>query len=291
MNETLSACPMCENDKLRQIHICKDYTTSGEEFGVAECENCKFSFTNPRPKEENIGKYYESEKYISHSNTKKGLVNSLYQAVRKRTLQQKLDLINSLNSKPGKLLDVGCGTGHFLATCKNAGWEVNGIEPGMDHISYPEDIMKQVQPNLLQTEFSTKFDVITLWHVLEHIYPLHETMTKLKNLLTENGRLIIAVPNKDSFDCRHYGKYWAAWDVPRHIWHFSPPAMKNLLQNHKLNLVDIKPMKFDAFYVSMLSEKYKSGKTNLVNAFLTGAKSNIKASSEEYSSLIYIIRS
>jgi 2-polyprenyl-3-methyl-5-hydroxy-6-metoxy-1,4-benzoquinol methylase len=288
-----SSCPNCGSKNISKVLFAKDYTVSGEEFEIWECESCTQRFTQNIPEIDNIGRYYQSENYISHSDTKKGFINNLYHTVRKRTLLQKRKLIETnTKKKPGNILDVGAGTGAFLNTMKNAHWNCTGIEPDK---TAREKALKLYNLNLKEAKElfllpAESFDAITLWHVLEHVHELHEYVEKLKDLLKTNGKLFIAVPNYTSADAKIYGKFWAAYDVPRHLYHFSPKAIETLLNAHGLQLETMKPMWYDSVYVSMLSEKYKIGKSNPAKAFVNGMISNVKtlSSNSKCSSLIYI---
>ena len=285
-------CPICSSSEIYEVLKAKDYTVSQEIFSIWECKHCSLRFTQSIPDAKDIGRYYQSGDYISHSDTKKGLVNNLYHIVRNYTLQQKKKLITQytgLNS--GRLLDVGCGTGSFLSVMKTAGWQVNGLEP--DEEARALALQKNITVDPVDHLFSfppASFNAITLWHVLEHVHELHRYMDQLKKLLTTNGVIFIAVPNYTSADARHYKESWAAYDVPRHLYHFSPASMSTLLSLHGLKEVKTLPMWFDSFYVSMLSEKYRGG--NIVSAMVEGTKSNLKTASShnECSSLIYVIK-
>lgn len=289
----IKQCPVCNANSFRQDLVCKDYTVSKEDFNLVVCESCGFKFTNPRPENSVIGNYYKSEDYISHSNTSKGIISKLYHAVRNYTLKNKLALISKYVSK-GTILDYGCGTGMFLNTCKNAGWKTFGIEPDQGARKMAAEAGTDVFENkdlLLDKYPEQKFDVITLWHVLEHVTDLGPTLDFLKSKLNPDGVLIIAVPNHTSFDAKHYREFWAAYDVPRHLYHFERKTIQQLLARFQFKLADTKPMKFDSFYVSMLSEKYKTGAIKYPAAFITGLRSNLKASlAENYSSVIYIFK-
>lgn len=288
--ETLDLCPACHSSKISKETEVKDHFKSQETFNLFLCSGCSLLFTNPRPEENSIGNYYQSSDYISHSNTSKGLINFLYQKVRNFTLAVKTELINSFYPAKGSLLDLGCGTGHFLKAAKDNGWQVDGIEPDENARKLACTLIEsKVKGNFLQEAFDGNYSIITAWHVFEHIHQIDSTLKKLKSLLKTDGKLIVAVPNYTSFDAKKYGSFWAAYDVPRHLYHFSPSAMEALLNRHGFKIITTKGMKFDSYYVSMLSEKYKSG-GNLFSAFFTGLKSNMKAGSEEkkYSSVIYI---
>ena len=240
-----------------------------------------------------IAPYYKSEEYISHTDSQKGLINKLYRRVRKKTLANKARMIEKASGlKKGKLLDMGSGTGAFAHEMLRRGWEVTGLEPDP---SARELAAKNYGLQLgglenFQQLTQGSFDVITLWHVLEHVHDLHPYMKRLASLLNEKGRLFIAVPNYQSKDATIYQEFWAAYDVPRHLYHFSPRAMKILLEKHGLALITQKPMWYDSFYISMLSSKYKNGKTNLPLSFINGLRSNFHAMGnvEKCSSVIYI---
>lgn len=290
--KTYTNCPICNNANFSEFLTCKDNTGSDESFKIVKCQNCAFAFTNPIPTEQEIGRYYESDEYISHSNTTKGLINFLYQKVRNYTLDQKVSLLTKLG--PGKqLLDVGCGTGEFLDRAQLHKFIVQGIEPS---VAARQQAITNFSLSVNEESFlpgldSSSFDFITMWHVLEHVYHLNDRLQELKRLLKDDGHLLIAVPNLKSYDAQKYKEHWAAYDVPRHLYHFSEKDIKAITSKHGLELKQILPMKFDSFYVSMLSEKYRTGKANLIPAFLTGLTSNLKASSEGgYSSQIYIIK-
>ncbi len=265
-----------------------DHTVTKEQFTLYKNEEYDLMITYPKPKD--LDKYYESEDYISHTDSNKSLIDKLYKTVRNYTLNNKLKLINSFNTEEKTLLDIGCGTGDFLLNCKKNNWTTIGVEPNEKarNISITKHL--DIKENISQLE-NLKFDVITLWHVLEHVPNLDEYIKILKTLLKDNGVLIIAVPNHKSYDAKYYKQYWAAYDVPRHLWHFSKTSIKKIFETENIVLEKTLPMKFDSYYVSILSEKYKKGKTNLLKAFYIGLTSNLKAMrSKEYSSHIYILK-
>lgn len=289
MYERLDNCPSCKHSHFENHSICKDYSVSGESFALVKCQNCMLIFTNPRPAPDQLAKFYESDTYISHTDKANSLVNLLYKIVRSYTLRRKRTLIEK-HIKEGMILDYGCGTGDFLKECKAAGWSTVGIEPNENARTISKKkTLQTIHPSIDKMK-EQEFDVITAWHVVEHIAELRSTLKKLKKRLSTAGHMIIAVPNAHSHDCHEYKDYWAAYDVPRHLYHFTQESLSALAKSLDLKVVDIHPMKFDAFYVSMLSEKYKSGKNRYVRAFLNGLRSNRKASkSGEYSSLIYVL--
>jgi SAM-dependent methyltransferase len=287
-------CPVCGAAAFQTVLNAKDYTVSGETFSICECSVCTARFTQDIPSAAGIAPYYKSENYISHTNTSKGLINGLYQWVRKRTLKQKRKLVQQQTGvTKGTLLDLGSGTGAFAGEMKNSGWLVTALEPDADARKVAAESFGVTLQDTCEfyNLAAQQYDAITMWHVLEHVHDLQGYMAKLKTLLKEKGRLIIAVPNYTSGDAAVYGSCWAAYDVPRHLYHFSPAAMKGLVEKHGMKLLSCKPMWYDSFYVSMLSSKYKSGSTRLLSAFINGLRSNISAMSEvkRCSSVIYII--
>lgn len=268
----------------------KDYSVSKETFDLYYDETLDMLITHPQPSLENLGKYYESEDYISHTDNKRSLFEKLYHFIKSIALKNKLNLINSLQPQKGRILDIGAGTGEFLSVAKNDGWKTIGVEPSerAKAIAKNKGVSFVEETSELENH---SFDVISMWHVLEHVPDLDKQIKELKRLLKPTGTLIIAVPNFKSFDAKHYGKFWAAFDVPIHFWHFSKKAIQLLFEKEEMKLEKVLPMKFDSFYVSLLSEKYKSGKMNFISAFFTGLQSNIKAKKNfEYSSHIYILK-
>jgi 2-polyprenyl-3-methyl-5-hydroxy-6-metoxy-1,4-benzoquinol methylase len=292
--EDTQACPICGNIDTCIAFSVKDHSISQEDFVLQKCFSCSYLFTTPIPDLNAIGRYYASDAYISHTDSKKGVIEQLYQLVRKRTLGGKRKLLASFtNRDKGSILDYGCGTGSFLHEMKVHGWTTHGIEPDAGARAKAEQLTGSAigLPTDLTSLATEAFDVITMWHVLEHVHDLNKTIQEVKRLLNSEGKLFVAVPNHQSFDAQHYGSYWAAYDVPRHLHHFSPVAMKSLMERHGLKIVAKKGMWFDSFYVSMLSEKYKAGKINYFKAFSIGLISNLFAffKVEKCSSLIYII--
>ena len=273
---------------LTKLLNCKDNTVSGDYFEVMVNTEYEMLVTYPVPK--NIEDYYKSEAYISHTDSKKTFFDKSYQAVKNHTLKQKLLLLNSFKSGSKSVLDFGAGTGDFLKICKNNNWQVLGIEPNAEARENAVKKGVHLKENLLDVT-NQKFDVITLWHVLEHVENLKNTIKVLKSLLQPEGRIVVAVPNYKSYDAEFYKEHWAAYDVPRHLWHFSQKAIHKLFLEAEMIVEETLPMKFDSYYVSLLSEKYKTGNSNPVKAFYRGFLSNLSAkSTTEYSSLIYVIK-
>ncbi|PHQ57229.1 MAG: methyltransferase [Lutibacter sp.] len=273
---------------------CVDYTVSNKKFDLLFNEKLDMLETFPQPKIEDLSSYYKSATYISHTDSNKTFTDKLYQIVKKHTLGKKVRLINSFKTPSKNLLDIGCGTGDFLLYCKKNGWNVVGVEPSNIAKVIAESKLNN-RRSLIYSDLSeinsTKFDVITLWHVLEHVPNLQNYISKLKLLLKLNGVLVVAVPNFKSYDANYYKEFWAAYDVPRHLWHFSKKSIQLLFSDVEMNVVKILPMKFDSFYVSLLSEKYKRGATSFIRSCWIGLLSNLNAlKTNEYSSLIYIIK-
>lgn len=267
----------------------KDYSVSQETFNLLYNQDLDMLITHPQPSLEKLPSYYESVNYISHTDGNKSLFEKMYQFVKSIALKNKLQLINFESTK-GKILDIGAGVGDFLSVCKNDGWQTVGIEPSEKAKTIAKSKGVSFVEHLSELE-DHSFDIITMWHVLEHVPDLENQIKELKRLIKPNGTIIIAVPNFNSFDANYYGKYWAAFDVPIHLWHFSKTAIKKLFSNENLELVKVLPMKFDSFYVSLLSEKYKTGKMNYIKAFFIGWKSNRYGSkNSEYSSHIYVLK-
>lgn len=280
-------------ENIQQGFIVKDHSVSGEEFELKYDIDLKLMKTFPQPLEDNLSTYYNSEEYISHTDSKRNLLEKAYHFVRAIALKRKVRLIESFDLDANNLLDVGCGTGDFLQAAYNSNWHVYGIEPNEKARSIANHKTNNAVSDIEQlNKFKdNSFDVITLWHVLEHLPKLEMHIYILKRLLKPNGRIVIAVPNYKAYDAAYYKSFWAAYDVPRHLWHFTKDSIKILSAQFDLKVDKILPMKFDAFYVSLLSEKYKNGKMNYFKSFWIGLKSNIKAiRTGEYSSLIYIVK-
>ena len=287
-------CPCCGSKNISAVLSVKDYTVSQVTFQVFECADCTLRFTQDIADEANIGKYYQSENYISHSDTHEGIINKLYHYVRSITLRNKYKIVCTQTKKTtGSLMDIGAGTGAFANFMKTAKWTVTGLEPDITArtVAYNKFQLELKSPAELFNLPENSFDAITMWHVLEHVHNLDGYMNAFGKLLKQEGKLFIAVPNYTSYDASVYKEYWAAYDVPRHLYHFSPTSIKLLANKHNLNVIAIKPMWYDSFYISMISEQYKNRKGNLISAFFVGLISNIKtlANPQKCSSLIYIM--
>lgn len=291
--DLLTHCPLCEHETFRPHRTCRDHTASGELFDIVECEACGFRFTNPRPSADEMGRYYESADYTPHQDTSQGLLDVLYRGARLYTLRSKHRLVSSLvPHSPGRLLDFGCGTGEFLNLCHSKGWDAQGLDPDpqAQAVAAHKYGVAVDDPAQLRTMPDDHFDAITLWHVLEHVPDLVATVEQLKRTLAPSGTLLVAVPNCASLDAQFYGADWAAYDVPRHLYHFRPDDVRRLAAHAGLTVSDIRPMRLDAVYVSLLSEQYRDGW--LLRAPVVAALSTLWAARHEHrhSAQLYLLR-
>ncbi len=279
-----------ENEEKEAILLCKDHTVSGEVFQLHHDKKYEMLVTFPRPDLSKLSSYYKSEDYISHTDAKRSLFEKIYHLVKKYALRKKVNQINSFAYTSKYLLDIGAGTGDFLLAAKNNKWNVFGIEPDISARALATKKGIHLEENTKELP-DHNFDTITMWHVLEHVPDISFQMKELKRLLKTNGTIFIAVPNYKSLDAKTYKEFWAAYDVPRHLWHFSQASISKLMNEYQMKVEKILPMKFDAYYVSLLSEKYKNKKMNFFTAFYNGFKSNMAARrTNEYSSLIYVVK-
>jgi len=287
----LDNCPVCSGSNLLKKLDCIDHSTTKEKFTIVSCETCEFTFTNPRPKDNSLGRYYKSDMYISHTNNTKGLFNWMYHTVRKYAIGTKLNLLKR-TSKNKNHLDIGCGTGEFLNACKNAGYNTKGIEPSeLARKQAIKNFNLSVSENTNLDQFEeNQFNSISMWHVLEHVPSINKTIEEFNRILSEKGKVIIAVPNHKSWDANYYKEFWAGWDVPIHLWHFSKLSIEKLFLNHNFKLTEKKPMLFDSFYVSLLSEEFKTGNKKFINGLMIGLISNIIGifTKRGCSSIIYV---
>ena len=339
----INKCIICNSDKLSLNLICKDYYYSQDFFNIFICDSCGFKFTNPIPDEKDIDSYYNSDEYLSHTKNKKhqplhgssaswrraSFFNYLYFQIRNYTIKKKYKIIKKY-SNGNRILDIGCGTGELLSYLKRKDFIVTGLEPNIKARDFAiNNHNLDIYSNDYITNFKDgSFDTITLWHVLEHIYNVNYFLSEVKRILSENGTLIIAVPNNNSYDSEYYKEFWVAYDVPRHIYHFNQVTINRLLAKFDFKLIRKIPMLFDSFYVSLLSEKYKTAhspryaslrgrpapcsrqsrdrrregeetappqrggeeKVNYFKGFFIGLYSNIRASfnKKDYSSLVFV---
>jgi 2-polyprenyl-3-methyl-5-hydroxy-6-metoxy-1,4-benzoquinol methylase len=290
-----SSCPLCFSSDIRERLLCTDHFKSGEIFPLWTCSVCGFTFTQDHPDEDTLQHYYDSVDYISHSDTSGGLVNKIYKAVRVRMLRKKRQIVKmETGLETGTLLDIGSGTGHFAAGMKDAGWTVRGIEINQQarKTSAEKFGLEIISPGEKSALESDSYDCITLWHVLEHFTDLYGYIKEINRLLKPGGTCIIALPNIDSFDAMHYGQFWAAFDVPRHLWHFNPDIFGFLFEGRGFRVVNISPLPLDVFYISILSERYKENSLAFLTGIIKGSYFAFKAlfNKRRSSSLIYILK-
>ncbi|HYF67088.1 MAG TPA: class I SAM-dependent methyltransferase [Ohtaekwangia sp.] len=289
----IKKCPICGDERFNLAISAQDFTVSQETFTIKGCQNCQLLITSPAPAKEAIGKYYQSDKYISHNDSAQNLIGWIYLKARNFTLKKKERLIATYQQEK-TLLDYGCGTGEFVNYCKSTGWQVTGVEPSIQARAIAEQKAEQKIFAALN-EIDLQVSTITLWHVLEHVHDLDETISRLVTLLKKNGTMFIAVPNHKSWDANYFQQYWAGYDTPRHLWHFNTENIKALFEKHNMKLVKKIPMKLDAFYISLMSEQYRQSKSpnlfTMIKSVCLGFYSNLKArTTGEYSSLIYVLK-
>jgi len=291
--ENKTKCPICLSNNLTLAINTKDYFLTNENYSILKCNTCGLHLTNPVPETGKLHTYYKSKKYYSHQNNSYSLMSVIYNLARNYAIKKKYRLIKKY-FLTGKILDYGCGSGDFLLYLNRKGWNTYGLEPDINarSMALSKDIRVAADINELLSVTNDSFDVVTMWHVLEHIPDFVKVLNDLLNIMKKKSILVIAVPNNNSWDANYYKKYWAAWDVPRHLFHFNKENMKMLGEKLNLQLINVSPMSFDSYYVSLLSEKYKNrGFFSFFPAIVNGFYSNYKARHNmEYSSLIYTFR-
>ncbi len=286
-----TSCPVCNSKNIFKKLDVKDYFLTQEKFSLWKCKDCNLIFTNPRPEDEDLGRYYASPDYLSHNTGDSGFMGKLYGLLRKKNIKRKYNIISSL-IPTGAILDIGCGTGELLSYFQKNNWYCRGIEPNVKARNFAkvQYDLKVEEESAIKNFTPESFDIISMWHVLEHVPDVNERIQETKHLLKKQGYLIIALPNPTSWDAAFYKNYWAGLDVPRHLYHFSPDAFRSLVNKHNLRIINRLPLKLDAFYVSLLSERYKRNNFAIAKAFFSGIRSNVKASNNgNYSSIIYIL--
>lgn len=287
--KTITVCPSCKNNELKFLLETKDFFLSQENFILVQCTTCKLVITNPQPDTFEIAEYYKSDNYISHKNESTSIFDVIYKLARSYSVRSKLDIINSLKLDR-TILDYGCGTGTFLQSCKKNSWVIDGVEPNAQAREIAsKNLNTEVKSDLSNITNPGYYSVITLWHVLEHVHDLNNCLSQIHTLLREKGKLIIAVPNHESYDAQLFKKHWAAYDVPRHLFHFSRTSIEALLNKNNFFIDRVLPMKFDSFYISLLSEQYATSRKRWLKSLISGYKSNIYGKKTgNYSSLIYV---
>lgn len=290
----LNCCPICRGVHLAPLFETVDHFASGEKFDIFQCDSCGFRFTQNFPDQRDMGKYYESDEYVSHSNTKKGVVHHIYHIARSVMLKKKRAIVEQATKlTTGRILDIGCGTGFFLNEMQTNKWVCEGVEVSTHAAKYArENFGLNIHTSLNQIDTKDQFDVITLWHVLEHLQNLPETFAQLRMLLKPDGVLVVALPNCTSYDAEIYQNDWAAYDVPRHLWHFSPDTFNHLVNREGFLITNLAPMPLDAYYVSMLSEKNLGRKFSFARGLATGTKALLSSigNPKKSSSIIYLLK-
>ena len=284
-------CPLCSKSDLQVFREVSDWRGSQETFTIRQCTNCHFLITTPRPVNEELGRYYPSEDYVSHTDKPKGLFDKVYFAVQQKNLKDKHQKISKFITQ-GQLLDYGCGAGSFMQFMKQNSWEVEGVELSEQAAAIASKrVGAKVLSPLNYEKKEASFDLITLWHVLEHLPEIEDRLVDFYRWLKPGGYLFLALPNHRSLDARHFGSHWAAWDVPIHLWHFNQESMKQLAKRMEMEWVDTFPMPFDAYYVSMISAKNKGQTFWPLSGLWRGWRSNVQAQrTGEASSLIYVLK-
>lgn len=290
-----SNCPLCADGKPDRFLEAVDFFLTKEKFILARCPACGLILTQDPPGEENIGRYYESEEYVSHDDSGTGLSHLIYRRVRSLMLKRKRKIVNKLTGlTKGSVLDIGSGTGHFLSEMNRSGWDTKGIEPNRKarDFSVTKLGLDVLPPEELKEFPDSVFDCVTLWHVLEHFHDPFGYVSEIRRLLKPKGICIIALPNSSSFDAEHYGNFWAAWDVPRHLWHYNPHTFRLFAEKSGFKVTALKRLPFDVFYISILSEKHRGSGFSLMKGIIKGLYFSLLAMfrKEKGSSLIYILK-
>jgi len=290
-----SICPVCHAETIQPVMECRDHSITKEAFTIWQCGRCTARFTRTVPQQNDIAKYYEATHYISHTDTSKGIIAKLYKIVREITLSEKRRVLQRVSDlTAGTLLDIGSGTGAFAAEMATKGWKVTGLEPNAGARAKAKDLYKlDLKPaEILYNLPVAAFDVITLWHVLEHVYDLDGYFASMHRVLKPNGVVFIGVPNYTSPDAAHYGTYWAAYDVPRHLYHFSPKSMALLAERFGFTVISRRAMWFDVYYIALLSEQYKHGKQRFLPALWLGLRCTLATlfNRSKASSLMYVLK-
>ncbi len=264
----------------------QDHFLTQENFDLYRDESAGVLKTVPQP--ENIESYYESEDYLSHDDSQDSFFAKCYQFAKIWNLRSKKSLIGKY-AVDGKILDIGAGVGDVVGVLKKSGYDAIGYEPskkarlfaarkGIELLDQTDSIL----PNSIK--------VISMYHVLEHVPDYKKQIDLIYNWLQEDGYLILALPNYNSFDAKWFKSYWAGYDVPRHLFHFNKLAVGNVFQN-KFKLISTKPMWFDSLYVSILSARYQKRKVPFIYGICIGLISNFAALfSKEPSSLVYVLK-
>ena len=294
--ETLFNCSICNTPlPVNPFITARDHLVSGKTFNIVRCVKCSFLLTNPRPDPDEIHQYYQSEAYISHTDKSRSFDDFLYHQVKAFMLKRKIRLLKKHTiHEQKKLLDFGCGTGGFLMAAVDAGFKAEGFEPGevAQRVAKGKGLTVFNHVDILFKKETNRYDIISLWHVLEHIHEFPAILHNFNTLLYDNSLLFIAVPMANSADAKYYKQHWAAYDLPRHLYHFTRKSLTSACQNAGFKLIDKQPMVFDSYYVSLLSEKHMGSRFPLFKAFCRGSISNLKAmfKNSPWSSEVFVFK-
>ena len=288
--EKLDRCPACGSPDIGSYTTITDHYYSKENFDIAACKGCGLRFTQNRPAPEEIGRYYDSENYASHDSGKKASVFlKVYQMARDYMLGLKFNLVRQFKPEWKQVLDYGTGEGFFTEYLLKKGKDASGIEPSaVARENFKSRTGKTLFEDIDALPADKTFQVITLWHVLEHIHTLRETMEKLTERLEQKGIIVIAIPNQKAKDLEAFGPHWAAWDVPRHLYHWDTDSLSAFMKSLGLVRIHTGQLPLDPFYIGMISARY-AGK-GAVSGILTGLKSYFhgKSNPAEGSTLLTI---
>ena len=272
----------------KRVCTTKDYLGSNEKFEIVWSKYKGIAKTYPKPLKNNLKEYYNSENYISHNPKAIGLISLIYLAIRSLMNRNKLKMIKPFLSKNDKVLDFGSGSGSFLYKL-NFKYESFGVEP--NDFARSTSLAKGLRVVSAMKEYKVKFNMIFLWHSLEHVYDINKTINEFSQKINSKGILVIALPNIRSFDAKKYKSFWAGYDVPRHLWHFTEEGIIDFLERKKFKFIKKRPLFWDAIYISYLSEKYRKSKFSLIKGVFWGIISNLTAiKTGEFSSKVYFFR-
>jgi 2-polyprenyl-3-methyl-5-hydroxy-6-metoxy-1,4-benzoquinol methylase len=266
-------CPLCNSEDIGEWLNVPDHFLTGEQFALTQCSSCGFLFTQDHPDSDEIDRYYESADYISHNDSAGGFFASVYMIAREFMLRRKRKMVcRATGLKNGNILDIGSGTGHFLSVMRARGWQVKGLEINdkARAFSIAEFGLEVLSPASIGSLPSASFDAITLWHVLEHLQNPFSYASEIVRFLNPGGVCLVALPNSSSFDARHYNEFWAAYDVPRHLWHFTPETFKLFAEKSGFEIISVRSLPLDVIYISLLSEKYRRSALHFIRGLVKG---------------------
>ena len=250
------------------LYSVRDELTSNDSFNLYWDKKRKIAWTDVSNTKD-LSKYYKSDQYISHNTMNKSFIQILYNVVRSIMFHYKYRTLKSFVKPLDKLLDIGCGVGNFLSFMGKKNLNVTGVENNSIALEICKKKNLKVYDSI-ENLSDELFDIVSLWHVLEHLPRPNKIIEKIYDLLSSEGVLVIAVPNFSSHDREHYQNRWAALDVPRHLWHFTPDGLEEMLSSAGFELLKKNPLFFDVFYISFLSEKHKGNKLAFILAAIKG---------------------